>query len=429
MPDLSDQTLPRIKTQRIPLDLGPEALHPAYEGLSLLNLPASLCRWLKVLPPPHPPLAVPELDQLAAGVRQVILVLIDAVSHQRFVQWLAGPLHRLASWVDHGLFLPLTSVVPSTTSAALTTLWTGRSPAEHGILGYELLLREYGLVANMITHSPAAFGKQEGLLYRAGFRPEDALPAPTLGRLLARGGARAYAFLAHYIRGSGLSRMHYDGVRTFSYRQASDLWPAVRQLAGSPLEQRRLIWIYYGNYDTLAHRFGPDGEQAVQETVAFLEGLWKEMIPGLGEESRKATLLLILSDHGQIKTPFDPNLDLRNHPDLQKHLHLMPTGENRLAYLYPCPGGVEAVETYFQEVWPGLFQLLPSDQAMQAGLFGPGQPHRDSPSRLGERVAIAQGRAYLWWSLKPNSLLGRHGGLSAQEMLIPLLALRLDQIS
>ncbi len=425
MPDLSPQILPRIESQRLPgLELGQGCLHPAYAGLSLLNLPASLCRWLKVLPPPHPPLAVPELDDLARGARQIILILVDALSYQRFVRWLNGPLEGLAAWVERGLLLPLTSVVPSTTSTALTTLWTGRSPAEHGVLGYELLLRDYGLVANMITHSPASFGKQEGLLYRAGFRPEEQLRVPTLGRLLARGGAQAHAFLSQNIRGSGLSRMHYDAVQTHSYREASDLWPALRHLAASPLERRRLIWVYYAHYDTLAHRLGPDGEQAVQETAQFLQGLWQELLPGLSPANGQATLLLLLSDHGQIRTPFNPHLDLRNHPDLQRCMHLLPTGENRLAYLYPRPGHVQAVEDYFRRAWPGLFQILPSAQALQSGLFGPGEPHCESLSRLGERVAIAQGDAYLWWSPKPNPLLGRHGGLSPQEMLVPLLALR-----
>jgi len=47
---------------------------------------------------------------------------------------------------QQGLLAPLTSIVPSTTAAALTSLWTGRSAAEHGIAGYELWLKEYGIV-------------------------------------------------------------------------------------------------------------------------------------------------------------------------------------------------------------------------------------------------------------------------------------------
>jgi hypothetical protein len=31
----------------------------------------------------------------------------------------------------------------------------------------------------------------------------------------------------------------------------------------------------------------------------------------------------------------------------------------------------------------------------------------------------------MWWANKENPLIGRHGGLSSEEMLVPLLAARL----
>jgi hypothetical protein len=35
---------------------------------------------------------------------------------------------------------------------------------------------------------------------------------------------------------------------------------------------------------------------------------------------------------------------------------------------------------------------------------------------------VARGRAYLWWADKDDQLMGRHGGLHPQEMLVPLVA-------
>ena len=40
-------------------------------------------------------------------------------------------------------------------------------------------------------------------------------------------------------------------------------------------------------------------------------------------------------------------------------------------------------------------------------------------------MAVAKGSAYWWWANAENALYGRHGGLSADEMLVPLLAARL----
>jgi hypothetical protein len=169
VPDLTTAILPILRSHRLPdIDLGADALHPHYTGLSILNLAASIEQWFGLPPGTHAPLAIEALASMASDARQVVVCLLDALSFSRFTGWLDGPGRALQPLVAAGLLAPLTSVVPSTTASALTTLWTGRSPAEHGILGYELLLREYGLIANMITLAPAAFDNQRGLLERAG---------------------------------------------------------------------------------------------------------------------------------------------------------------------------------------------------------------------------------------------------------------------
>ncbi|HEY45176.1 MAG: hypothetical protein AMJ88_08855 [Anaerolineae bacterium SM23_ 63] len=426
MPDITDNLLPGLYTSKLEgLDLGEGAIHPAYDGLSILNLPASLCHWLGASGPPHPRLDIPELDAMVEGIKQVIVVLIDAVSHDRFRGWIAGMAKELDAESDRCLLAPLTSVVPSTTSSALTTIWTGRSPAEHGILGYEIFLKEYGLVANMITHAPMAFEGPGGSLYNAGFQPETALPVPMLGKYLTSADVEGHAFLHYSIGRSGLSRMHYAGVEKHMFSGLADLWIGVRDLAQSSLENPRLIWVYYGAVDGVSHRYGPNSERARGEFITFIQAMLQNFIGDLSPVTRRQTLLLILTDHGQIPTARDPRYELHMHPDLVGSLHLLPTGENRLLYLYPRPGRVKQVIEYFEHTWPQCFNLVPSEKALKMGLFGPGTPAMEARDRLGDLIAVSQGDAYLWWAAKENPLLGRHGGLSPEEMLVPLMAVRL----
>lgn len=426
MPDLSSRVMPRLNSSRLAgLNLGRDSVHPAYAGLSILNLPTSLCRWLGVADLPHPPLDLPGLDDLAAGLRQVVVLLVDAVSYERFASWLDETAPWLRALADDGLLAPVTSVVPSTTSAALTTLWTGRSPAEHGQVGYELLLKEFRLVANMLNHSPAALDNQPGLLQRAGFDPEAALPVPTLGAHLLRAEVDVHAFLPNAIRGSGLSRMHLAQVNLHGYVTLADFFLGMRDVANAPLERRRLVWGYYGEVDALSHRFGPDSEAARADFAALTAMLRANFLQSLSSNVRRRTLLLLLSDHGQIATRRDPQLELRHHPELSRLLHLLPTGETRLAYLYIRPGQVEAAADYVRRAWGGAFRLLASDEALRRGLFGPGEPASQTPDRIGDCILVAQGNAYLWSAPKENVLIGRHGGLSREEMLVPFLAARL----
>ena len=422
-----ESTLKRIRQHRLPdLDLGPKAVHPAYDGLSILNVPSSICRWLGAPELPHPPIDHAEFDDLASGARQVVVILVDAVGLNLLERWLEGRAKSLQPLVSRGTLGALTSVVPSTTSAALTTLWTGRSPAEHGILGYELFLREYGLVANMITHAPASFDGEVESLVHAGFDPESFLPVPTMGPHLSEAGVESHAFLHSSIAGSGLSTMHYPKVDQHSFDDLSDLWIGLRQLLDTASEKRRLIWSYFGNVDSLAHRHGPNDVRVETEFAQFADSLMADFVDALSPEARRGTVLILMADHGQVATHKDPHFELRNHPDLVRLLHMLPSGENRLAYLYPRPGQADAVEEYIARAWPRRFRMLVSDHALEAGLFGPGQPAKAARSRIGDRLAISQGEGYLWWANKENLLLGRHGSVTPEEMLVPFLMVRLD---
>jgi hypothetical protein len=130
---------------------------------------------------------------------------------------------------------------------------------------------------------------------------------------------------------------------------------------------------------------------------------------------------VLTADHGMLATRQSAGYDLRNHPDLARLLHILPTGEHRLMYLYIKPGQVERVKAYFEQAWPGKFTLIDSSEAIAKGLFGPGIPHPRLADRSGDLIAIARDDAYLWWADKENNLVGQHGGLSADEMIVPLL--------
>jgi hypothetical protein len=433
MVNLCPELTPHLKSQRLPgLDLGEGLIYPEYKGQSILNLPATVCRLFGA---PSlagealiPQILDPIMESGGSEIRRVILVLMDALGLRQLQQYLAR--NEIPMWnrvVNQGLFAPLTSITPSTTSAALATLWTGRSPAEHGVAGYELWLKEYGLVAYMIRHTPMSFkaDSSAGSLSRAGFQPEQFMPLPTLGPHLARHAVQTFAFQHGSIVRSGLSQMLFKGVDVKSFAGFSDLWVNLRKFIENEPEPRMYVWVYWGEMDHLSHLYGPEDERTVAEFVAFSESFERLFLSRLSPPARQGTLMLFTADHGQITTPNDPHYDLRNHPGLVRRLHIYPTGENRLAYLFIRPGQVEAVRKYIQRTWPGQFSLVDPGYAIRSGLFGPGTPHPSLADRLGDLVVAGRGSAYLWWGKEPHSIVGRHGGLSPEEMLVPLLALRL----
>ncbi len=425
MTELMD-SLARLRQQRLPgLELGDDFQYPAYNGHSILNLPGSICRLMGLPDFGAPPLAEDILERLRANgdYQRVILILMDALALHRLRRWMEEG--RLPTWerlAQDGLLAPLTSITPSTTSAALTSLWTGRPAAEHGIVGYEMWLKEYGIVANTILHSPATFSDGVGSLAFAGFDPQTFMPLPTLGSHLAASGVKAHAFQHYSIIRSGLSKMFFNDVETHGFISAADLWVSLRQMLEAQPGARHYTWVYWSEVDTFSHRYGPDDERASAEFIQFTQAMEQNFLAKLSPEERKGTLLALSADHGAIETPPDPYYDLRNHPALTRRLHMAPSGEHRFTYLYVRPGQMEAVREYIERTWPNQFAVVDPLYAASAGLFGPGEQHPRLAERVGDLLLIARGQAYLWWEHKENHMHGRHGGLHPEEMLVPFLA-------
>ncbi|HWQ05131.1 MAG TPA: alkaline phosphatase family protein [Longilinea sp.] len=422
MPNRVAELLPRLEAQRLPdLETGNGILLPDYSATTLANLPATICRWLGADPLGCPPLA-PQWRQLTASeqYQHVILLVVDGLGLKLFKRfWNSDP---WVDWIQAGALAPLTSVVPSTTAAALTSLWTGCTPAEHGIIGFDLWLKEFGMVGNMIFHSPSAFGGETGSLRRAGFQPETFLPVTTLGAHLHRQDIKVFSFQHNTIARSGLSTMLLPDVETLGYRTLSDLWVTLASVQESLAGERSYTYVYYGDLDELSHRYGPDDERVLLEFSAFTHLLERFMLK-LAKKRRGDTLFLMVADHGQIQTPHFSKYELRNHPELLRHFAIQPTGEARLPYLFVRPGREQAVRDYLQQVWAGQFEMLPGELVLQSGLLGREPVYARTYDRLGDWVVLPQGNAYWWFPERENPLLGRHGGLSQAEMVVPLLML------
>jgi len=427
MPDLTTTFLPDLQRYRLPgLNLPDEMIYPAYNGQSILNIPSSICHWFGL-----PGLGVPALrPELLEAVRRphgdyqrIVFILMDALALHRLRRWMGdGTAPIWARLADQGLLAPLTSISPSTTSAAITSLWSGRSAAEHGITGYEMWMREYGVVANTILHSAMSFWNDTGGLERAGFKPETSLSFETLGTHLKGYGVQSYAYQHYSIARSGLSRMLFRDVTIQDVSTVADLWVNLRRQFEEKPHERQYVWVYWGEVDHLGHFYNPDDERVAAEFGLFSHALEKLFLERLPDVLREDTLLVLAADHGQLTTRSDPYYELRNHPNLTRRLHIQPTGENRLTYFHIRPGQTEAVREYVERTWPNQFAIFDSAYVTDAGLFGAGPFHPDLLERVGDMLLISLNEAYFWWANKDNILVGRHGGLHPDEMLVPFLA-------
>ena len=430
MPDLSSKIYPRIKSHQfdsLPLEDG--MLLPFYDGLSLVNIPGAVTHLLDVPPFGKPALDHAILSQLGGPYEKVILLLSDALGYHQLDRMMQSDANLVwAKYADRAVFSMLTSVCPSTTASALTTLWTGEGPAAHGIIGYEMWAKEFGMVINNIRHSPASARSGAGELAKSGFDPHAFLDMPLLGVHLRENGVIPTTFIHSSIAHSGLSVMQMEDVDVQTYVDEADLSVSLAEFVDSRHGIREYIYVYYSDVDTLMHRYNAENQRVSLQFKAFSAMFEEAFINGLSEAVANDTLLILTADHGSIATAKHPRYDLANVPELLDCLVMQPTCENRLAFLYIKPGKVQMVKDIIERTWPEEFVLMPPEVALESGLFGKGPFKPNVLERLGDLVVIARGDAYLWWAPKPNPLEGRHGGLSEGEMLVPFYALPLSRL-
>ena len=401
-----------------------EFVYPRYDGESILNILPSVGDLFEVEGFQHSGLKADLLDPIRGKPQNIVLVLLDALAYHRLENWIKDqPNQGCARIKEGGLLAPLTSISPSTTCAAITSFWTDSAAIEHGILGYEMWLKEYGITANMIEHKPITYRSAGGSLSLAGFDPKTFLPVDSIAERFIASGIEPHVFQHFAIINSGLSQMFMGEAELHPIATAPDMWINIRELLESRPQTRKFIWAYWGQIDGTSHLHGPDSERAQAEFLSFNEAFENYFLERLSLEIKKNTLVILTADHGQITTDKNTeNYELKNHPQFTDMLHLLPTGENRLAYLYIKPGTKSAVLNYIQDAWPDQFAVFEPGEILDAGLFGPGPVHPAAGDRMGDLVVAAKGNAFWWWAAKPNPLTGRHGGLSSQEMLVPFLA-------
>ena len=137
---------------------------PDYSGNSIVNLMASIVSGLGPVPSesengdviyaPHP-LVTPEM---LAATRHVVLLVFDGLGYDYLRRRMPG------GAIDAGVRDPITSVFPSTTTSAISTLLTADAPQQHGLTGWHMWLREIGMVA-----SPLPFRSRSGNKLLGGF--------------------------------------------------------------------------------------------------------------------------------------------------------------------------------------------------------------------------------------------------------------------
>ena len=376
---------------------------PDYHGGSLVNLMSSLTTALGGSSPYAPLTALPPHE--LADARHLVLLVVDGLGHDYLIGRDSALRRHLRS--------PLTSVFPSTTASAIPTFLTGLAPQQHGLTGWHMYFREIGAIA-----APLPFRVRAG---RHALRDAGVTPATLFGLtpLFDRLPLPSHVVSPRHIIHSDFNVALSGKAKRHGYETLDEMLAVIGGLLRIETP-RSYVHAYWPQLDSLAHEFGIHSPQ-VAEAFAALDAGFAQLVKVARDSGSR---VIVTADHGFIDTSAEETLDLDDHPGLRETLLLPLCGEPRMAYAYVRAGREARFEDYVRGPLADRVQLFRSDDVLQQGWLGPGEAHPALRDRIGDYVLIPRGRTILRDWLRGeerHTHIGVHGGLSAAEMIVPLV--------
>jgi hypothetical protein len=296
---------------------------------------------------------------------------------------------------------PITAGFPATTVTSLGSLCTGLPPGQHGILGYQVIVPGENRLLN-------------GLRWDSRVDPRRWQPRPTIYERAVAAGIAAVHVAQRSFRGTGLTEATMRGA---DYRPADSMGALAAQGATAMAEYgRALVVVYHGDLDGTGHVFGV-GSEAWYNQLAHVDKLAEQLANALPSGS----YLYVTADHGMVDVGPEDRIDADAHPGLRAGVALLG-GEPRARHLYALPGAAADVLASWREILGERAWVLPRDEAIKEGWFGPVDPRM--ADRIGDVVAAPAGSlAIVATNAEPREsrLFGMHGSLTPSEQFVPAL--------
>ena len=312
----------------------------------------------------------------------------------------------------------ITTLFPSATLCVLSSLFSGMLPSEHGVIGDILTVKGFGLVniMNLSRLFDDKDNKIEGLgndmIYPKNYN---------IQRLKA---SNAIGIFPESIKKFSSGKQILNDLPSIEYQNIENLQAVMEKVVKSGKYGNMLV--YYGHLDYTEHMHGFLSEESIVEAskvVKLLEGLRTTV-------QNSDYNLVVTADHGHIVVKDQEFKAFGSTSKLARQLELPPWGNPRTLFLKSKDGKDESLERAFEEEFGEYGEIFRSEDMLKAGIFGPVKPTMDKMENFGSHVVVSKGSysinytsggLYEPWFDRFKGQVGTHGGMTAEEMQVPLI--------
>ncbi len=378
-----------------------DIIFPNYEH-SILNLINTILKYY------HVETKYPSLQKLEKILekkyKNVVLIILDGMGE-----------HILKNISPNGFFFKhhqdvITSVCPSTTTAAITTYYSGKPPIETGWIAMSQYFKEYGRAMEMLYKVDSYTGEK---INNAKIDVFDLIKYVPIYEQIekANPNIKAYEINPTFCESRSKRNINADTIDL--------MCDSIQAICKN--QDNNFILAYSVNPDGILHKYGCNSEEIkkfIKETEEKIGDMCKQL-------QGSDTLFIISADHGHkdIKTVYSV-LELE---EIQDCIIMPPSLESRAVTFWVKEDKKEKFETFFQTKLKDEFLLFTKEEFLNKNFLGYGIKHKKIDDFLGNYIAISISNSIIKLgtniSKEKANKKSTHCGFTKEEMEVPLIVI------
>jgi len=383
---------------------------PDYKDNSIVNLMSTILSHFKI-DSQYSNLKIFQPNELDDD-ETIILLIIDGLGYNFLNE------KGRDSFLFENLRGKITSVFPTTTAAAMTTIYSGLAPQNHGVPAWFTYLREIGMVSVILPFKTRGFRNFD--YEKNNIKPSDIFLFKSLFKHFKHD---YYSILPKAIKGSAYSNYVMEGSTQIGYEDLDDFLEKILSTAlPKPDKKKKYILAYWPKFDAISHDSGIQSQAAIDHLKELDKKItsFSSKLKKLDSKIR----LIITADHGLIDTTPEHTIWLKDHPKLYDTLAIPVCGEPRAPFFYVRPSKVTDFENYIRTHLNHAGELIKGETLIKENYYGLFEPNNQLFNRTGDYILLMKDNYILRDQLigeTRHELIGNHGSLSDDELFVPLI--------
>lgn len=379
---------------------------PNYKDGSIVNLMSSIRKSFGGNSLYQP---LKNFDILSIYKKNIVLIVIDGLGYEYLKKYGKG------SFLYKNLKGKITSVLPATTASAMTSFATGSAPQQHALTGWFMYLKELGMITTILPFESRAGNlklSNSKIKYKDIYSEKSFSEKLKANSILVEHKDYIYSEYSN-LTAKGAKKLPFSNLRGFFEQLKNAL---------NIKNKRKFIFAYWDKFDSICHRKGTDSEKAKKHFIKL-----DKKIASFAKLLDKNTTIIVTADHGLINTKEKgKRIELKKHPKFKETLVMPLSGEPRFVYCYVKSSKIKQFENYVKAEFKNVCDMHKSEELIKKNYFGLFKPNRKLKDRVGDYILIMK-KNYIMRDLvlgeKRNVFIGNHGGVSQEEMFVPLVVI------